>query len=137
LLPFVGFIFDDSQLTIIKGEHMKNFRTLGLATEFYEKAQKLKVKGHLRDQLLRGSSSVALNLSEGNAKFSVDEKKRFYQMAYASQKESQTTLKLLAVKDHEIIQTLDHLGACIYKLLKSNVKSLDTSGREKGALNTD
>lgn len=55
---------------------MKTFRALDLATEFYEKAEKLKVKGHLRDQLLRGSSSVALNLSEGNAKYSIDEKKK-------------------------------------------------------------
>ena len=100
---------------------MKNFRTLDLATEFYEKAEKLKAKGHLRDQLLRGSSSVALNLSEGNAKFSVDEKKRFYQIAYASLKECQTILKLLAVKDQEIIKTADHLGACLYKLLDSKI----------------
>ena len=100
---------------------MKTFRTLDLATDFYEIAQKLKVKGHLRDQLLRGSSSVALNLSEGNAKFSVDEKKRFYQIAYASSKECQTILKLLAIKDDEIVKMADHLSACIYKLLDSKI----------------
>ncbi|MCC6278336.1 MAG: four helix bundle protein [Oligoflexia bacterium] len=103
---------------------MKTFRTLNLATEFFEKAEKLKVKGHLRDQLLRGSSSVALNLSEGNAKFSIDEKKRFYQIAYASLKECQTILKLLAIEDQEIIKVADHLGACLYKLLDSKITSV-------------
>ena len=39
---------------------MKTFRTLDLATDFYSRVQKLKIEGHLRDQLLRGSSSIAL-----------------------------------------------------------------------------
>lgn len=71
---------------------MKIFRTLELAIEFNDRVNELKISGHLRDQLLRASSSIALNLSEGNAKFSPKEKKRFYQTAYASQKECQTIL---------------------------------------------
>jgi four helix bundle protein len=106
------------------GEKMKTFRTLDLAIEFYEKAQNLKVEGHLRDQLLRGSSSIALNLSEGNAKFSVNEKKRFYQIAYASQKECQTILKLLKITDDAILGCLDQLGASLFKLVKSEIREL-------------
>lgn len=102
---------------------MKTFRTLELATDFYEKAERLKIKGHLRDQLLRGSSSVALNLSEGNAKFSVDEKKRFYQIAYASLQECKTVLKLAKCDDADLIDQADKLGAWIYNLLKSDIKT--------------
>jgi hypothetical protein len=54
LSSFVGLFFDEGQLTTPKGGKMKTFRTLELATDFYEKAERLKIKGHLRDQLLRG-----------------------------------------------------------------------------------
>ncbi len=101
---------------------MRTFRTLQLATDFYDKADRLKIKGHLRDQLLRGASSVALNLSEGNAKFSVDEKKRFYQIAYASLQECKTILKLIRCEDEDLIDSADKLGAWIYNLLKSEIK---------------
>jgi len=106
---------------------MKNFKTLELATEFYDRVQKLKIEGHLRDQLLRAASSIALNLSEGNAKFSIKEKKRFYQMAYASQKECQTILKLLAMEDKTVWSKVDILGASIYKLLQSHIERLDVN----------
>ncbi|MEZ0393276.1 MAG: four helix bundle protein [Pseudobdellovibrionaceae bacterium] len=103
---------------------MKTFRTLDLATQFYEEVEGLKLKGHLRDQILRGSSSIALNLSEGNAKFSVDEKKRFYQIAYASLQECRTVLKLLKIRDQPINKTADHLGASLYKLIDSKLISV-------------
>lgn len=98
---------------------MKTFRTLELAIEFHELAVNLKVSGHLRDQLLRAASSIPLNLSEGNAKYSVKEKKRFYQTAYASLKECQTILKMAKPDDAKAHATADHLGACLYKLLES------------------
>ena len=102
---------------------MKTFKTLELATDFYGKVENLKIKGHLRDQLLRGSSSIALNLSEGNAKFSVDEKKRFYQIAYASLQECKTVLKLAKCDDENLVDLADKLGAWIYNLLKSDIKT--------------
>ena len=103
---------------------MTSFRTLDLAIEFHQAAEQLDVKGNLRDQLLRASSSIALNLSEGNAKASVKEKKRFYQTAYASQKECQTIFKLIRLKDERLDLLADHLGACLYKLLTSKIKIL-------------
>jgi len=100
---------------------MSNFRTLDLAVEFYEKTEELKIKGHMRDQLDRAASSIALNLSEGNAKNSVKDKKRFFQMAYGSLRECQTIFRLAKIDDSEIVKKADHLGACLYKLLKSNI----------------
>ncbi len=76
---------------------MKTFRTLVLSEKFYGLSEETDLRGNLRDQLLRASSSIALNLSEGNAKSSIKEKKRFYGIAYASLKECQTMVfKLMA-----------------------------------------
>lgn len=98
---------------------MKTFKTLDLAIEFHDDILKLDVVGHLRDQLLRSASSIALNLSEGNAKPSLKEKRRFYQIAYGSLKEAETTMKLLKVNDPNLAAKADHLGASLYKLMNS------------------
>lgn len=98
---------------------MKTFRTLDLAVEFYGKVENLKVPSHLKDQLLRASSSVSLNLAEGNAKFSYRDKKRIYQIAMGSLRETQTILKLAKIDDLDILNAADRLGASLYKLLKS------------------
>ncbi len=69
---------------------MKPFRTLNLAIEFHKNVNQLKIAGHLKDQLFRAATSIPLNLSEGNARPTSKDKKRFYQTAYASLKECQT-----------------------------------------------
>lgn len=102
---------------------MKKFRTLDLAIQFYEQVEGLELKGNLRDQMERAASSISLNLSEGNAKNTVKDKLRFFQMAYGSLRESQTILKLSKVEDPKILHTADRLGACLYKLLKSDIKT--------------
>ena len=63
---------------------MKSFKTLELAITFYEQTQEIKISGNLKDQLHRASSSIALNLSEGNAKASKNDKRHFFQTAYGS-----------------------------------------------------
>jgi four helix bundle protein len=102
---------------------MKTFRTLEVAIQFYELSEKSEVKGHLRDQLLRAAASVSLNLSEGNAKRTIAEKKRFYQMSYASIQECKTILKLAKIVDRDINDTADKLGAWIFNLLKSEIET--------------
>ena len=106
---------------------MKTFRALDLSVEFYDLSEKSDLKGNLRDQLLRAASSISLNLSEGNAKRTVAEKKRFYQMAYASAQECRTVLKLAKVPDEKMHDTADKLGAWIYNLLKSDIQTLKFS----------
>ncbi len=102
---------------------MKNFRTLDLAVEFFERTEKLKLKGNLKDQLHRAASSISLNLSEGNAKRTDKEKKRYYQTAYASCQECKTILRLAQLEESEITDRADKLGAYLYKLLKSDIKA--------------
>jgi four helix bundle protein len=102
---------------------MKTFRTLDLSIEFYDLSEKSDMKGNLRHQLLRAASSISLNLSEGNAKRTVPEKKRYYHMAYASQQECKTILRLAKTTDSELLDTSDKLGAWIYKLLNSDIKT--------------
>ncbi len=61
---------------------MNAYRTLDLAKEYYQLSRKIKLSSYLNDQFHRSASSVALNLSEGNAKQSNKEKARFYEIAY-------------------------------------------------------
>jgi four helix bundle protein len=82
---------------------MKTFRTLELAEKFYHLSEEADIKGNLRDQLLRASSSIALNLSEGNAKRTEKEKKRYYQIAYASSQECKTILRLAKISDESVM----------------------------------
>jgi four helix bundle protein len=98
---------------------MKNFKTLDLAVEFFDLIEKLGVTGPLREQIIKSSSSISLNLAEGNAKYSVKEKRRFYQTAYASLKEAEVTLRLLKVNDSTVLQAADTLGANLYRLMHS------------------
>lgn len=71
---------------------------------------------------MRASSSIALNLSEGNAKPSVKEKRRYYLTAYASLKECETILRLAKIQDDELVKRADFLGACLYVLSSSDLR---------------
>lgn len=104
---------------------MPPFRTLDLAVRYYEIVENIQIPGHLKEQLLRAASSISLNLSEGNAKQSYRDKKRIYQIALGSFRESQTILRLAKHKDPELEQLADHLGGCLYKLTVFN------TGRKK------
>ena len=101
---------------------MSKFRTLELAIEFHDGIEKLNVKGHLRDQLFRAATSIALNLSEGNAKPSEKEKKRYYQTAYASCQECKTILQLAKITDRKVVDTADKLGAWLHNLVKAKIR---------------
>ncbi len=98
---------------------MTTFRTLDLAVEFYRTTQKVKVPAHLRDQLDRAASSVPLNLSEGNAKFSFKDKARIYQIAYGSFRECQTILRISGISDNDVDAMTKHLGSSLYRLIDS------------------
>lgn len=112
-------------------KNMKTFRTLELSEKFYHQTESLRLSGNLRDQLTRASSSIALNLSEGNAKPSVKEKRRYYQTAYASLKECQTILKLAKIENEKINEKANFLGACLYKLTVSTLSVMPLPNERK------
>lgn len=93
---------------------MLEFRSLKEATELYKLAKGTRLPSFMRDQLLRASSSVALNLSEGNARRTSKDRRRFFNIAYASVREVQTICKLEGLTKLE--RKADALGGMIYCL---------------------
>jgi len=97
---------------------LKNFRTYSLAVSFYQECQKLKLNACLRNQLERASSSIALNLAEGNARRTTRDRKHFFQIAYGSLKESEAILDL-ASANTALKNLADSLGAHLYRLIQN------------------
>ena len=109
---------------------MPLFRTLDLAIEFSKSACKMKLKGHLKDQLERAATSIALTLAEGNAKGSAKEKRNFFHMAFGSLRECQAIFKLIDLDDKELSAQADQLAANLFKLVNSDIK--DSPNWKKG-----
>ena len=97
-----------------------NFRTLHLADLLYNQIIELKLPYYLKDQLRRASSSVVLNLVEGNARRTKKDKRRMYNYAYASAKEVQACLFLAKSGDIDLISLCDSVCAHAYKLVKAS-----------------
>jgi four helix bundle protein len=96
---------------------MTKFRTLDVAIKFYKKAKNHKLPNrHLQDQFDRALLSIILNLSEGNAKPTKKDRRKFFYISYGSFREVQT---LLTITDEKILlQGSDSLGAHLYRLCK-------------------
>ncbi len=95
-----------------------NFKSLNLAIQLHHECQKLKLKSYLKDQLERASCSVALNLSEGNARHTTADRKKFFVIAYSSLKEVQVALQLSGHVSAETLQLADSVGGSIYRLIQ-------------------
>ncbi len=54
--------------------------------------------GNMRDQLDRASASIALNIAEGNGKYSPKDRGRFFDIAHGSALESAAGLDILVAK---------------------------------------
>ncbi len=96
---------------------MAGFIALELAATLYKECEELKLRHPIKDQLLRASSSIALNLSEGNDRRTTKDQVRFFNMAFTSLKEVQSIMMLEDIKtlDHEIEQ----LSAMIFVLIRN------------------
>lgn len=93
---------------------MKTFRTLDLAIEFYQKVKGLKLpKAHLQDQFDRALLSIVLNLSEGSAKPTAKDRRRFYVIAFGSLRETQCLLKIM--NQNQLLKESDTVAACLYQ----------------------
>ena len=97
---------------------MAKFRTLDLAIKFYQSAEHEKFpKRHIQDQFDRALLSVVLNLSEGNAKPTQKDRRKFIYISYASLRELQTLLTL--TNKLKLLHDSDSLAAHLYRLCKS------------------
>ena len=95
---------------------IQNFRTYELAVNFYRKLPAIQAPAHLKDQLARAASSVVLNLAEGSGKPTKRDQIRFYAIAFGSVREIQALADLLNCNS-ATIKELDHLAACLFKLV--------------------
>ncbi len=96
-----------------------NFRTLEYAIELHQKIMKIHLPGFRSDQILRSSQSIVLNLAEGAGRFTANDKRRFYRIAYGSFKETVVLIRLCNIHDDNLIQLADKVGASLYKLIRS------------------
>lgn len=97
---------------------LKNFKTFKLAKDLYQKCTLLKLPHYLKEQLLRASSSVALNLAEGSGKETKKDKRKFYFIAMGSLREVSAILELAQINNPEVSELLDKTTAHLYKLIK-------------------
>jgi len=95
----------------------RNFRTYNVALEFYRAASALQLPGHLRNQLLRAASSIALNLREGAAKPTKPDQNRYFYISLGSLRECQAILDLAQNAPAQVLELADKLGAHLYKLI--------------------
>ena len=97
---------------------LKNFRSYDLAVELHRKCKAIPLPSYAKDQLLRASMSICLNLAEGTAKPTRKDRQRFYSIAFASLREVQSLIDLEEPLK-ELDPLADHLGASLYKLTKA------------------
>ena len=80
--------------------------------------ESLPAKVSARDQLERASTSIALNIAEGNAKFSDKDRIRFWQIAHGSAVECSACLDVLAARKIKIEQELTDGKTKVEKIVK-------------------
>lgn len=95
---------------------MKNFRCYQLAKRQYLAVKKLNLPRYQADQLNRASLSVCLNLAEGSGKSGIKDRRRFYEIAFASHREVQALIDLLELT--ELNELADNLGGGLYNLIR-------------------
>lgn len=98
---------------------LSNFRSYQMAKKLYFECEKLRMREHLRLQLLRASSSICLNLAEGSGKNSAKDQRRFYFIALGSLREVQAILELSRGPE-SVAKLASALGGCLYRLCQNS-----------------
>ncbi len=74
--------------------------SIDLAVWSYQIGKQLdKIDRHLKDQLMRASHSVPLNIAEGNGKLSPADRRRYFQIASGSARECAAIIDILYKRD--------------------------------------
>ena len=112
---------------------LEKFYAFQVAKEFYWECKSLNLPGYLKDQLLKASSSIALNLSEGSGKRTPADQRRYYANAYGSLRESQTILELERVTYPQIRRLADQLGAMLFTLSRKKLPTANQTDADVAA----
>ena len=99
---------------------LEKFDAFQMAKKYYWRCKELKVHRTLQDQLLRASSSIALNLAEGSGKRIPDDQKRFYSIALGSLRECDAIIQLEQIEDPLLSSLGNQLGAMLYTLSRKD-----------------
>ena len=94
---------------------LQGFKSYQLALQLYRECERVTAAHHIKDQLLRASLSIVLNLAEGSAKPTAKERRRFYSIALASTREVQAIIEI--VRRDDLSSLSDQVGACLYRLV--------------------
>jgi four helix bundle protein len=97
-------------------------------------------EAHLRDQLLRASSSIAFNIAEGAGETAPRDKARFYRIARRSATESAAILDLaagLGVAEPAAVSEVKELVVRVVMMLTKLIKRFETwdgEGRDRARI---
>jgi four helix bundle protein len=97
---------------------LANFRVYQTSIRFYQLCKPLRLPPHAKDQLLRASSSIGNNVSEGYGRISPKDKKRFYRIALGSVRECGAIFAQEEITDATLLDMLDFLGGGLFKLVR-------------------
>jgi four helix bundle protein len=114
---FFGFVF------AIGNSMLEKFTAYQLAKQFYWACKALKVPRFLQDQLLRASSSVALNLSEASGRRTEADQRKHYSIAFGSLQECRTILELEKIDNPGLLELADQLAAILYTLSRKKIST--------------
>ena len=121
--------FDHEKLNV----YQSSLRFVAWATELVSGIQ---VKAAVKDQLDRGSTSVPLNIAEGNGKFAIRDRCRYLDFARGSALECAACLDVLVAKDLAEAVTVEEGKEQLFEIvsmLMGLIKSLTARvGEESG-----
>ena len=113
--------FHHEKLTVYK-------RALEFAAWSQHLIESVTKKTSTRDQLERSGDSIALNIAEGNGKFSQKDRARFFQIAHGSALESAACLDLLVARGCCTAGAIAKGKATLEEIVKMLFKMLDQLG---------
>ena len=114
------FYFDHEKLEV----YQASIRFVAWLSELLEPLGRV---GDVRDQLDRASTSICLNIAEGNGKYSLKDRCRFFDTAHASALECAAALDVLVAKGKAACpeiqpgkERLQHIVRMLMGLIKKN-----------------
>ena len=114
-------MFHDEKLTVYQ-------RALQFAGWSQVLIDSLAKKNSTRDQLERAGDSIALNIAEGNGKFSQKDRARFFQIAHGSALESAACLDLFVARGCCGASAITNGKALLEEIVKMLFRMLDQLG---------